>query len=133
MELLSGFPLIEGGGERGARAGDREVTDLKLPGLLRFGVGGGGERPAGVKSKFSSSKAVVDRRENILLLEDRSGEFSMLASSLATWAADNMGCGVYSDVERELLVTGDPGSSQNEDCSAAFADFRWKLGSERRL
>jgi hypothetical protein len=112
-------------------------VDLKLPGLLRsFGVGGG-ERPAGVKSKFSISKAVLDRRENILLLEDRSGEFSMLASSLATWAADNMGCGVYSDLDRvELLVTGDPGSSQNEDCGAAFGDargFRWELGSERRL
>lgn len=116
-----------------------EVNNLILPGLLRGLTVGGGERPTGAKSKLSLSEAVVevDRRENALLLGDRSSEFSRLASSLATSAADNMGCGVYSDVDRvEVLVVSDPVSSQNDDCGAAFGDaqgLRWELRSERRL
>jgi hypothetical protein len=116
-----------------------EVDDLILPGLLRGLAVGGGERPTGAKSKLSLSEAAAegDRRENALLLGDRSSEFSRLASSLATSAADNMGCGVYSEVDRaEVLVASDPVSSQKDDCGAAFEDaqgLRWKLRSERRL
>lgn len=59
---------------------------LVLPSLLRdLGVGGG-ERPARMKFETSRSDAIVeaDRRENALLLIDRSGVSSILASSLAT-------------------------------------------------
>ena len=138
--------MIDGGGERvRLRARDEdgewklevlEVTDFILPGLPRDFVIGGGERPTDVKSKFSLSEAVVeaDRRENVLLLADRSGEFVMLASSLATSAADNMGCGVYSDVDRaELLDTGDPASSQNDDWGLAFNVAQGFNGTRREL
>jgi hypothetical protein len=113
-----------------------EVANLILPGLPRDVVIGGGERPTEVKSKFSLSEAVVeaDRRENVLPLVDRSGEFVMLASSLATSAADNMGCGLYSDVERaELVDTGDPASSQNDDWGLAFRVAQGFNGTRRGL
>ena len=113
-----------------------EVTDFKLPNLPRDFVIGGGERPTDVKSKFSLSEAVVeaDRWENVLLLLYRSGEFVMLASSLATSAADSMGCGMYSDVEgAELLDTGDPASSQNDDWGLAFTVAQGFNGTRREL
>ena len=113
-----------------------EVPNFILPSLPRDFVIGGGERPIDVTSKFSLSEAVVeaDRRENVLLLVDRSGEFVMLASSLATSAADNMGCGVYSDVERAgLLDNGDPASSQNDDWGLAFRDAQGFNGTRREL
>lgn len=137
--LLSGFG---GGGERGglrAREGTGEwkakflgASDLvvKPPCLLR-GLDGGGERPAGIKSRFSLSEVVVeaDRWENALLLVYRSGEFSMLASSLATSAADNMCCGVYSELDRVgLLDTMDPASS-HDDCGAIFGDAQGLNGA----
>jgi hypothetical protein len=114
-----------------------EVTDFILPGLPRDCVIGGGERPTDVKFKFSLSEAVVeaDRRENVLLLVDRwSGEFVMLASSLATSAADNMGCGEYSDGDRaEMLDSGDPASSQNDDWGLVFRDAQGFNGTGREL
>ena len=112
-----------------------EVTDFILPGLRRGFVVGGGESPADVKL-FCLSEAVVevDRRESVLLLVDRSGEFVMLASSLATSAADNMGFGVYSNVDRaDLLDSGDPVSSQNDDWGVAFRDAEGFNGTRREL
>lgn len=70
------------------KAGVLALSDfaLVLPSLLRdLGVGGG-ERPASMKCGSSRSDAIVevDKREIALLLIDRSGVSSTLASSLAT-------------------------------------------------
>jgi hypothetical protein len=153
LESLTGISLFCGGeGGRGLRARDEAgksearfltANDFAVipPGLLRGLVVGGGERPTGIKDKSSWSEAAVeaDRRENALLLS-RSDEFSMLASSLATSAADNIGWGMYSEVDRAgLLGTGDPVSSLNNDCGVACGDGqglngrRWELRSERKL
>ena len=89
--------MFGGGREQGGLRARFEVEEWKagvlaesdfalVPRSLLRDLGvGGGERPASMKwSSRSDAIVEVDRRESALLLIDRSGVSSTLASSLAT-------------------------------------------------